>query len=143
MLCISKTHIPRRAFLRGAGVTIALPFLEAMAPAQTLLKSTAATPATRFVGVWHPHGAAPGWWHPKGSGKNFEYSVITQPLESLRDHVVFVSGLDATSSMSTANEPGGDHQRGAAFLTGARAQRDSAIPTIGRSIDQIIAKKFG
>jgi hypothetical protein len=140
---ITKKRIPRRTFLRGAGVTLALPFLEAMAPAQTPTAATAANPPTRFVGIWHPHGAAPGWWHPKGAGKNFEFSFITQPLEPLRDHVVFVSGLDATSSMSSATEPGGDHQRGAAFLTGARPQRDSAIPTIGTSIDQIIAKKFG
>jgi hypothetical protein len=45
--------------------------------------------------------------------------------------------------MSSSTEPGGDHQRGAAFLTGARPQRDSAIPTIGVSIDQLIAKKIG
>jgi len=138
---ITKKHIPRRTFLRSAGVTLALPFLEAMAPAQT--PSRAAAPPTRFVGVWHPHGAAPGWWHPKGVGKKFEFSFITQPLEPVREHVVLVSGLDATSSMSTATEPGGDHQRGAAFLSGARPQRDSAIPTLGITIDQIIAKKFG
>ncbi len=140
---ITKKHIPRRTFLRGAGVTVALPLLEAMLPAQTPLEATAANPTTRFVGIWHPHGAAPGWWHPKGAGKSFEFSFITQPLEPVRDHVLFVSGLDATSSMSSATEPGGDHQRGAAFLTGARPQRDSAIPTCGVSIDQIIAQKFG
>jgi uncharacterized protein DUF1552 len=139
---ITKKHIARRTFLRGAGVTLALPFLEAMAPAQTPTATAAARP-TRFIGIWHPHGAAPGWWHPKGSGKNFEFSFITQPLEPLRDYSTFVSGLDATSSMSSATEPGGDHQRGAAFLTGARPQRDSAIPTIGVSIDQLIAKKIG
>ena len=70
---IAKKHIPRRTFLRGAGVTLALPFLEAMAPAQTPMPETPA----RFVGVWHPHGAAPGWWHPKGAGKDFEFSFIT------------------------------------------------------------------
>jgi Protein of unknown function (DUF1552) len=136
---ITKKHIPRRTFLRGAGVTLALPFLEAMAPAQTPMPGTPA----RFVGVWHPHGAAPGWWHPKGAGKDFEFSFITEPFKPLREYALFVSGLDATSSMSTAAEAGGDHQRGAAFLTGARPKRDSAIPTIGISIDQIIAKKFG
>src|SRR6476660_4172311 len=98
---ITKKHIARRTFLRGAGVTLALPFLEAMAPAQTPTATAAARP-TRFIGIWHPHGAAPGWWHPKGSGKNFEFSFITEPFKPLRDSVVFVSGLDATSSMSTA-----------------------------------------
>ena len=139
---ITKKHIPRRTFLRGAGITLALPFLEAMAPAQTPLAKTAANPTTRFVGIWHPHGAAPGWWHPKGPGKNFEFSLITQPLEPLRDYVVLAGGIDATSSMSSASEPGGDHQRGAAFLSGARPQRDSAVPTLGVTIDQIIAKEF-
>lgn len=138
---IFKKHIPRRTFLRGAGVTVALPFLEAMAPAQTPTAAAAAS-SIRFVGVWHPHGAAPGWWHPKGAGKDFEFSFITEPFKPLREYVTFVSGLDATSSMSTATEAGGDHQRGAAFLTGARPQRDSAIPTIGTSIDQMIAKKY-
>ena len=140
---ITKKHIPRRTFLRGTGVTLALPFLEAMLPAQTPLSATAANPPTRFLGIWHPHGAAPGWWHPKGEGKNFEFSFITQPLERVRDHVLLVSGIDATSSKATANEPGGDHQRGAALLTGARPQRDSAVPYIGTSIDQMIAQKFG
>src|SRR6266581_1845944 len=57
---ITKKHIPRRTFLRGAGATMALPFLEAMLPAQTPLRQTAASPdrTRRFVGIWHPHGAA-------------------------------------------------------------------------------------
>ena len=61
---ITKKHIPRRTFLRGIGVTMALPLLEGMLPAQTPLRKTAASPDTkrRFVGIWHPHGAAPGYW---------------------------------------------------------------------------------
>ena len=47
---ITKKHIPRRTFLRGAGVTLALPLLDSMVPAATLLAQTAATPKTRFVG---------------------------------------------------------------------------------------------
>ena len=52
---ISKKHIPRRTFLRGSGVTLALPFLESMLPAQTPLRQTAASPGSvrRFVGIWH------------------------------------------------------------------------------------------
>jgi len=58
---ITKRHIPRRTFLRGVGTTLALPLLESMLPAQTPLRQTAASPAKRFVGIWHPHGAAPGY----------------------------------------------------------------------------------
>ena len=46
---IAKKHIPRRTFLRGAGVTLALPLLDAMLPAQTPLRKTAAAPVTRFT----------------------------------------------------------------------------------------------
>ena len=62
MTFITKKFIPRRTFLRGAGVTLGLPLLDSMVPAQTPVKNTAAAPVPRFLGIWHPHGAAPGYW---------------------------------------------------------------------------------
>ena len=56
---LTKKHIPRRTFLRGAGITLALPLLDSMIPAQTPLSKTAAVPKTRFTGIFVPHGAAP------------------------------------------------------------------------------------
>ena len=70
---VAKKHIARRTFLRGAGVTLALPLLESMVPALTPSRLTAAAPVRRFVGIWHPHGAAPGYWSPLQEGKNFEF----------------------------------------------------------------------
>jgi hypothetical protein len=140
---ISKKHIQRRTFLRGAGVTLALPLLEAMLPAQTPTRQTAANVVPRFVGIWHPHGAAPGYWSPEQPGANFDFSYITKPLEPYRDRVVLISGLDATSSYSTPEEPGGDHSRGAAFLSGARPRRNAITPYLGTTIDQHIANKVG
>ena len=58
---ISKKHISRRTVLRGAGVALALPFLEAMVPAATALAQTAAKGKPRFVGCFVPHGMAPGY----------------------------------------------------------------------------------
>ena len=77
---ITKKHIPRRAFLKGAGSAVALPMLEAMLPAQTPQRLTDADPdkIRRFVGIWHPHGAAPGYWSPVQEGKDFEFSFITR-----------------------------------------------------------------
>ena len=138
---ITKKHIARRTFLRGAGVTLALPFLEAMLPAQTPL--TQSRPKTRFVGIWHPHGAAVGYWSPAQAGADFEFSYITAPLEPFRDQVVLISNLDATSSNPTNEEPGGDHQRAAAIFTGARPRVNVVIPYVGVSIDQMIAQKIG
>src|SRR5580704_6501693 len=54
---ISKKFIPRRTFLRGAGVTLGLPLLDSMVPAQTPLGKTAAAPVRRFMGIWHRRGA--------------------------------------------------------------------------------------
>ena len=104
---ITKKHIPRRTFLRGVGTTLALPFLESMLPAQTPLSKTAAAPGSvhRFLGIWHPHGAAPGYWSPVQEGKDFEFSFIIKPLEPFRDRTVLISGLDMNESFATEEEP--------------------------------------
>jgi hypothetical protein len=140
---LTKKHIARRTFLRGAGVTLALPLLESMVPALTPVRLTAAASARRFVGIWHPHGASPGYWSPLQEGKNFEFSFITKPLEAFRNRVVLISGLDMPEAMATTDEPGGDHARGAVLLSGARPRRNAVSPFLGTTIDQMIAKKYG
>src|SRR5204863_598759 len=142
---ITKKHIPRRTFLRGVGTTMALPFLEAMLPAQTPQKQASADPdkIRRFVGIWHPHGAAPGYWSPLQEGKDFEFSFITKPLEPFRDSVVFITGLDATAAAPTLEEPAGDHARGACIFSGARPRRNATSPYLGVTVDQFVAQKWG
>jgi Protein of unknown function (DUF1552) len=140
---ITKKHIRRRTFLRGVGVTLALPLLDSMVPAQTPLRKTAASPVRRFVGIWHPHGAAPGYWSPLQEGADFDFSFITKPLEPFRDRVVLISGLDMTDAMATTDEPGGDHARGAVLLSGTRPRRNAVSPYLGVTVDQLIAQKYG
>jgi len=140
---ISKKHIARRTFLRGMGVTLALPLLDSMVPAQTPISQTAAAPVRRFVGIWHPHGAAPGYWSPLQTGSDFEFSFITKPLEPFRNRVVLVSGLDMTDAMPTLEEPGGDHARGAVLLSGTRPRRNAVSPYLGVTVDQLVANKYG
>jgi hypothetical protein len=144
-MIITKKHIPRRTFLRGAGAAVALPLLESMLPAQTPQRQTDADPdkIRRFVGIWHPHGAAPGYWSPLQPGRDFEFSFITKPLEPFRDHVVLITGLDATAASPTLEEPAGDHARGACIFSGARPRRDAVSPYLGVTIDQLIAQKWG
>lgn len=139
---ITKKYLPRRTFLRGAGTTVALPFLSAMMPAMSSLAQTA-IPARRFVGIWHPHGAAPGYWSPVQEGKDFGFSYITKPLEGLRDYVTLISGLDIPEAMSTEEEPGGNHARGAVIFSGARPAHNAVSPYLGVTIDQLIAEKYG
>ena len=140
---ITKKHIPRRTFLRGVGVTVAVPLLDAMVPAHTALARTAARPVPRFAGIWHPHGASPGYWSPLQTGRDFEFSFITKPLEPFRDRTVLISGLDCTAAYSTVDEPGGNHARGAVFLSGARPKRDAVTPNLDVTIDQTIAERWG
>jgi hypothetical protein len=140
---VAKKHVARRTFLRGAGVTLALPLLESMVPALTPTRLTAAAPVRRFVGIWHPHGASPGYWSPLQEGKDFQFSYITKPLEPFRNRVVLISGLDMPEAMATTDEPGGDHARGAVLLAGARPRRNAVSPFLGVTIDQLIAGKYG
>src|SRR4051812_50167709 len=72
---------------------VALPFLDAMAPAQTPLRSTAATPKNRFACFYVPHGATMDKWTPAGEGTGFAFSEILKPLEPFRDRLNIVSGL--------------------------------------------------
>ena len=140
---ISKKFIPRRTFLRGAGITLGLPLLDSMIPAQTPLNKTAAVPVPRVLGIWHPHGAAPGYWSPQQEGSNFEFSFITKPLEPFRNRVTFISGMDMPEAMANTEEPGGDHARGAVLLSAARPRRNAVSPYLGVTVDQLIAKKYG
>src|SRR5204863_8330282 len=92
---ITKKAIPRRTFLRGAGVTLALPLLDAMVPAATALAQTPAGGAKpRFVGVFYPHGMAPGYCEPEKEGPLREkLPSIMEALEKVKDQTVVVTGL--------------------------------------------------
>ncbi len=138
---ISRKKLDRRTFLRAAGIAVALPTLDAMVPA--LAKAADTLRPKRFVGIWHPHGAAPGYWSPLQTGSDFEFSYITKPLEPFRKNIVLVSGLDVPEAFSTDDEPGGNHARGAVFLSGARCRRNAVSPYLGETIDQVIAKQYG
>ena len=92
---ITKKHLSRRTFIRGAGVTLALPFLESMVPAQTALRKTAANPKTRLTCIYVPHGAIMDKWTPSTEGTGFAFSEILKPLEPFRDYLNVVSDLAA------------------------------------------------
>jgi hypothetical protein len=89
---ITRKHISRRTVLRAAGVSIALPLLDAMVPAATALASTAAAPKPRLGFVYFPHGAVMNRWKPEETGKSFELPQILKPLEPYKAHMTIVSG---------------------------------------------------
>jgi hypothetical protein len=141
---ITKKHIPRRTVLRGAGATLALPLLEAMVPAATALAQTAAEPKPRFVGLFVPHGMAPGYWVPDKEGTGFEFPFCFKPLEPYREQVTILSGLHSRSSEPPPGVTGADHWVAAAFLCANKPKKTAGADVYaGTTIDQIIAQKIG
>src|SRR5438046_1107724 len=143
---ISKKHLSRRTCLRGAGVTIALPLLESMVPAQTPLSKTAASPKSRLGCIYIPHGATMDHWTPATEGAGFEFSEILKPLEPFRNYVNVVTGLAHPQAGPTDGEDSGgalDHNRAVAvFLTGAHPKKGGQSH-VGTSVDQVVAEKLG
>jgi hypothetical protein len=142
---IFKKHIPRRTFLRGVGVGVALPFLDSMVPAQTPLAKTAAAGRTRLAFLYMPHGAVMKAWTPEKEGSDFELSRILAPLKSVQDQVVVVSGLAQKNAGATAGDSGGDHGRSpSVFLNGTRPRRTEGEDVrAGTTVDQIAAAAIG
>ena len=143
-MIITKRALPRRTFLRGMGVTVALPFLDAMVPA---LSARAVKPAVRLGFVYIPNGTIQPMWVPQTTGKNFELSPILSPLASVRDRITVLSGL-AHRQADNLGDGNGDHARGTAvWLTGVhawdRGRGGAEGVRLATTVDQIAASVIG
>jgi hypothetical protein len=139
-MIITKKHLPRRTFLRGAlGAMVAMPFLDAMIPA---LSAQAAKRPFRFGAVYIPNGIYPQLWHPETTGSGFEFKQVMAPLEPYRSHLVTISGMKAPDGNP---DMGGVHMgASAAWLNGTGPVTDQAkfVVKSKKSIDQFIADKI-
>jgi len=138
---LSKKHVARRTVLKGVGVAVGLPLIEAMVPAGTLWADTAAgkTPK-RFAFIGFPHGAIMDSWWPKETGTNFTMSPILQPLEPYRKHLTIVSGL--RNKPAETPEPHAYIEQG--WLTAVKpADFGKAGPDSGVSADQLAVRYVG
>jgi len=151
---ITKKHLSRRTMLRGLGVTMALPLLDSMVPAQTPLHKTAAAPPTRLACIEIVHGSAGAtgegsnkhYWSPQKEGRDFEMSQSLEPLAPYRDYLTIVSDTDLHPATAwAAAEEGADHFRSSAvYLTAAHPKMtEGSDYFVGTSIDQLYAQKFG
>jgi hypothetical protein len=143
---ITKKHLPRRTFLQGTGVTLALPLLEAMIPATTALAQTPASPKPRFIGVFYPHGMAPGYWEPEAEGPLPEkLPYIADVLEKVKDQTTLLTGMWSKSAEPPEGTTGSDHWVAAAFLTAIKPRKTAGSDaSVGsNTIDQEIADKIG
>jgi hypothetical protein len=142
MAFITRKHLSRRTFLKGAGVTMALPLLESMIPAATPLAQTAAAGRTRFGAIYVPHGATMYKWTPEKDGTDFEFSEILQPLEPLRKYINVISDMSHPAAYGSGSATANHNRSAAAFLSGAHAL-EGPRAVLGVTADQVAAQKIG
>lgn len=136
----TKKSISRRTLLRGAGVALSLPLLDAMIPASTATAATVASPEKlrRLGYIYTPMGFNPKAWNPEGETLG-EMPFSLKPLEAVRDQVTVISGMELKNAY-----PGSHATSNAAFLSAARAKRtESSDYYLGTTVDQIAAKHLG
>ena len=144
---LTKKHLSRRTFLRGSGVALALPFLDAMVPAATALAQTAAAPKTRAGFFYLPHGAIMNntpfgkevdAWTCSGSGADFKLGHTIAPLEPLKQYVTTFENIEnnaAGGSVHTLNP--------ATWLSCVRPDTQAKGASMAITLDQVIARKLG
>lgn len=145
---ISRKHLSRRAVLKGAGASIALPFLGAMVPAATPLAQTAAARNMKVGFFYIPHGAVmdnTAWgaeldhWNPTGaSGADLKLNKIMAPLEPYKDRLNSFGNLlneACKGSVHTLNP--------ATWLSGVRPDDSAAGASMAATLDQVIVEHIG
>ncbi|NVB42581.1 DUF1552 domain-containing protein [Pseudenhygromyxa sp. WMMC2535] len=136
----------RRAFLGGAGVAVALPFFESLAPRSRWIRSAKAEPGDdplRLVAFYVPNGIDMDDFVPATTGPDYAATAILQPLFDLmlEQNVLVLSGLD---NVPAKPDGAGDHAAGtAAFLTCRSANKSETDIVNGISMDQVYANALG
>ena len=143
-MIIDRIALPRRTFLRGMGAALALPLLDAMTPALTALRRTAAAPPLRLGFVFVPNGLILRDFLPQTAGRGFDLPRILAPLAPYREQLTVVSGL-ANAAGDALDASSGPHSRGSGcWLSGMRARRtEGADIEAGKTIDQYAADALG
>ena len=137
-MIITKKALPRRTFLRGAGVTLALPLLDAMIP--SFSDAAVAGPVRRLGFVYIPMGCNWFQFFPKEVGKLTELSPTLSTLTPVLNQVTVISNLELKNSYS----PGNHATSNSGFLSAARAKMtEGADYELATTVDQIAAKQLG
>jgi Protein of unknown function (DUF1552) len=136
--------LSRRTFLRGTGVALGLPWLEAMIPVTAFAAGAAtasAKPPVRMAVMYMPNGVHPNMWTPEGVGRDFALSPSLAPIADLKDRVLVLTNL-----WNEIVKDGSVHlPRCAGFLTCTRITKTQGadISSNGISMDQVAAQGLG
>ena len=139
---MSKRGFPisRRTVLRGAGVSLALPWLEAMTPAARAGSTSSALPV-RMAFLYMPNGVNTSAWAPEGTGRDFKLSRTLEPLSDFKDQIIVAQNL-----WNPASKDGDGHYvKEAAILTSTRITKTLGedLNSNGVSMDQLAAQRVG
>ena len=131
----------RRTALKGLGLSLALPWMESLSSASAAVTQA---PPQRMAFLFVPNGVHLPDWTPQREGFGFELPYILEPLSSVRDELLVLSGLTHDKGRSNGDGPG-DHARSASvFLTGAQPRKTSGSNIrSGVSVDQVAAQQIG
>jgi Protein of unknown function (DUF1552) len=135
---ITRKHISRRTALRGLGVAVSLPLLDAMIPAATALAATAAAPKPRLGFFYFPHGAVMEKWTPTKEGSAFDLPPILDPLAAFQSQLTVISNL--------GNKPGESravHALVPATWLSCVHPKEGLEPSMAPTVDQIAAQHIG
>lgn len=146
--------LSRRTVLRGMGVAMALPWLEAMAGGSKAMAGvssltsaglrTAPAAPMRMAFVFAPNGVNYPAWAPTGAGRAYELSQSLEPLAKVRQHVNVITGLTLDKARANGDGPGDHARSSASFLTGAQARKTAGNDIqLGMSVDQFAARQIG
>jgi Protein of unknown function (DUF1552) len=135
----TRRTITRRTLLRGGGVALGLPWLEAMIPASRAQSGAQRNPV-RMAMLYMPNGVNTAHWYPKGEGRDFELSSTLEPLADFKNKILVLSNL------WNAGAKGGDghYAKEAAILTCATIKKTPGVDIAnGTSVDQLAAQRAG
>jgi hypothetical protein len=140
---VTRKHLERRTFLKGLGVALGLPMLDAMMPAFAGTTKLATSPV-RSAFIYVPNGVVMDHWTPAEAGKAFTFQRTLKPLDPFRDQTLVISGL-MDNNANALGDGGGDHARAASsFLTASHPKKTGGSDIhVGVSVDQAIAQAIG
>ncbi len=139
-------RLRRRTLLQGVGVSLSLPWLEAMGPLTAWAERVApdAVAPNRMAFLYIPNGVHMSDWTPKQEGSDYELSPILEPLSAVKDKLLVLTGLTADKARPYGDGGGGHARALSAFLTGAHPYKtDGTDIRNGVSVDQVAAARIG
>jgi len=141
-MMLPRQPLPRRTVLRGLGIAIALPMLEAMAPAARAMD--AAARPKRLSVFYTPNGMMMDQFRPAVPGALGTLPPILTPLAPYRDRIAVVTGLGHPMAAAMGDRPAGHGRSCPAFLTGTHVrQTEGSDIRCAVSMDQVYAKWLG